>query len=58
MTATDRSEHDPGEPSSIVISGLDGPEYADGEANISPTDEAVQRLQSQRERGEPEDEDG
>ena len=43
----------------IVISGLDEPEAQEGEAtNASPTDEAVHRLQSQRARGEPEDEDG
>lgn len=45
----------------IVISGLDEPEWQAGEAhavNLSPTDEAVKRLQQHRERGEPEDEDG
>jgi hypothetical protein len=45
----------------IVISGLDdqgqGAASAQG-GNISPTDGAVQRLQNQKERGEPEDEDG
>jgi hypothetical protein len=46
----------------IVISGLDDqgqPGAAAAQSgNISPTDEAVQRLQNQKERGEPEDEDG
>lgn len=43
----------------IVISGLDEQEEQPGEpANASPTDEAIGRLQNQRARGEPEDEDG
>ncbi len=43
----------------IVISGLDEPDGQPSDpVNPSPTDEAVQRLQSQRARGEPEDEDG
>jgi len=43
----------------IVISGLDEPEVQPGApANASPTDEAILRLQNQRARGEPEDEDG
>ena len=43
----------------IVISGLDEPEAREGESvNASPTDEAIERLQRHRERGEPEDEDG
>ena len=43
----------------IVISGLDELEEREGEAiNASPTDQAIERLQRQRERGEPEDEDG
>ncbi|WP_456829324.1 hypothetical protein [Deinococcus sp. UYEF24] len=43
----------------IVISGLDEPEGQPGEPeNVTPTDKAVQLLNSQRARGEPEDEDG
>ena len=46
-------------PAEIVISGLDEPERQPGDfANASPTDEAIGRLQRQRARGEPEDEDG
>ncbi len=42
-----------------MISGLDELEAREGEAvNASPTDEAIERLQRHRERGEPEDEDG
>jgi hypothetical protein len=46
------------EASRIVISGLDEVQAQTGVANISPTDQAVERLQRQRDRGEPEDEDG
>ncbi|WP_407568937.1 hypothetical protein [Deinococcus altitudinis] len=47
------------ETAEIVISGLDEPEgQANDPVNPSPTDEAIQRLQNQRVRGEPEDEDG
>ena len=44
----------------IVISGLDEPEgqQDSADANISPVDEAVNRLNAQKARGEPEDEDG
>jgi len=44
----------------IVISGLDEPEGQSGtdSVNVSPIDEAVNRLNAQRARGEPEDEDG
>ena len=44
----------------IVISGLDEPEGQQDSAdvNVSPIDEAVNRLNAQRARGEPEDEDG
>ena len=44
----------------IVISGLDEPEGQQDSAdvNVSPIDEAVNRLNAQKARGEPEDEDG
>lgn len=44
----------------IVISGLDEPEGqgSTDSVNVSPIDEAVNRLNAQRARGEPEDEDG
>lgn len=44
----------------IVISGLDEPEgqQDSGDVNVSPVDEAVNRLNAQKARGEPEDEDG
>jgi hypothetical protein len=59
----DGSQHDPDGSregtSEIIISGLDEPEAQTGDpTNISPTDKAVQLLQSHRARGEPEDEDG
>ncbi len=43
-----------------MISGLDEPEGQSGtdSVNVSPIDEAVNRLNAQRARGEPEDEDG
>ena len=45
--------------SEIVISGLDDQGAQSGAAeNVTPTDKAVQLLNSQRPRGEPEDEDG
>ncbi|WP_424949529.1 hypothetical protein [Deinococcus sp.] len=60
MTPSPDTERPEGQDApSIVISGLDEPEAREGEnGNVSPIDEAVQRLQSQRARGEPEDEDG
>ena len=44
----------------IVISGLDEPEEqgSTDSVNVSPIDEAVNRLNAQKARGEPEDEDG
>ena len=48
------------EVSRIVISGLDEPEGQNSKdsVNVSPVDEAVNRLNAQKARGEPEDEDG
>ena len=40
----------------IIISGVDEPEP--GEHNLTPTEEAAERLKLQREREDPEDEDG
>ncbi len=55
-TGLEESGHEAAE---IVISGLDEPEGQPSDpANASPTDEAIHRLQNQRARGEPEDEDG
>ena len=40
----------------IVISGVDEPEP--GEHNLTPTEEAAERMKLQKERDDPEDEDG
>ena len=55
-TPGDPDERQPQEGPAIVISGVDEPEP--GAHNLSPTEEAAERLKLQRERDDPEDEDG
>ncbi|WP_425145425.1 hypothetical protein [Deinococcus sp.] len=51
-----RKPGQPDPPPAIVISGVDEPEP--GEHNLSPTEEAAERMKLQHGREDPEDEDG